>query len=54
MDKFVSVNKQSKSARKAANSAQRKTWGALNPITRVPPNPKAYNRKKQPKFNIPY
>jgi hypothetical protein len=36
----------SKKAQRALNQTQRKTWGCLNPITRRPENPKAYNRKK--------
>jgi hypothetical protein len=46
MEKFIPKSKLSKKARKAMNLAQRKTWGCLNPITRRPENPKAYNRKK--------
>ena len=44
---FVPINKQSKKARKAYHSAQRSTWGILNPATRTMPNGKAYDRKKQ-------
>lgn len=44
---FVPLNKQSKKARKGHYSAQRSTWGILNPATRTMPNGKAYNRKKQ-------
>ena len=47
---FVPINKQSKKARKAYHSAQRSTWGILNPATRTMPNGKAYDRKK-PKVN---
>lgn len=35
---FVPINKQSKKARKAYHSAQRSTWGVLNPATRTMPN----------------
>lgn len=44
---FVPINKQSKKARKAYHSAQRSTWGILNPATRTMPNGRAYDRKKQ-------
>ena len=44
---FVPISKQSKKTRKAYHSAQRSTWGILNPATRTMPNGKAYNRKKQ-------
>lgn len=45
MKKFVPKDKLSKKARKILNQKQRKTW-AINPVTRKPANPKAYNRKK--------
>lgn len=44
---FVPINKQSKKAQKTYHSAQRSTWGILNPATRTMPNGKAYYRKKQ-------
>ncbi len=36
----------SKSQRRKLDLQKRATWGGLNPVTRRPPNPKAYNRKK--------
>ena len=44
---FVPISKQTKKAQKAYHSAQRSTWGILNPATRTMPNGRAYNRKKQ-------
>ena len=44
---FVPISKQSKKAQKTYHSAQRSTWGVLNPATRTMPNGRAYNRKKQ-------
>ena len=44
---FVPISKQSKKAQKTYHSAQRSTWGILNPATRTMPNGKAYYRKKQ-------
>ena len=44
---FVPISKQTKKAQKAYHSAQRSTWGILNPATRTMPNGKAYSRKKQ-------
>jgi len=35
----------SKKAKKKLFAKRRSTWGPLNPVTRKPPNPKAYNRK---------
>lgn len=43
---FVPLEKQSKKKRREFYSAQRKDWGGLNPVTRRPENPKAYNRAK--------
>ena len=46
MAKHVPYEKLSKKAKKALDSQQRGSWGGLNPITRRPPNPKAYQRSK--------
>ena len=43
---FVPISKQSKLNQKKFNDAKRGTWGNVNPVTRTPPNPKAYNRRK--------
>lgn len=46
MQNFTPYEKLSKKAKRERNVKQRSTWGALNPVTRKPANPKAYNRKK--------
>jgi len=46
MEKFVPFEKLSKKQQRQLNNQKRKTWGELNPVTRRPDNPKAYNRKK--------
>ena len=46
---FTPLEKQTKRKQKAAHAARRGTWGGINPVTRKPPNPKAYNRKKSGK-----
>lgn len=46
MDKFIPKAKLSKKAKREKAKAQRQTWGGLNPVTRKPPNPKAYMREK--------
>ena len=46
MDKYIPVEKRSKRAKQELAKARRGTWGALNPVTRKPANPKAYNRRK--------
>jgi len=44
--KFIPLKKQSKQEQKKFHASKRGTWGEINPVTRKPPNPKAYNRKK--------
>lgn len=51
MKKFTPYAKLSKRKKKALDEKRRGSWRGLNPITRVPPNPKAYNRKKTRKRN---
>lgn len=46
MQKFIAYEKLSKKKQRELNSKMRGTWGSLNPVTRRPENPKAYNRKK--------
>ena len=44
--KHIPLDKQSKRKQKEYHATQRKGWGDVNPVTRVVPNAKAYNRKK--------
>ena len=44
MEKFIPYEKLSKKKRRELNAARRGTW-TVNPVTRKPANPKAYNRK---------
>ncbi len=44
METFIPFEKLSKKKQRELNAARRTTW-ALNPVTRKPANPKAYNRK---------
>ena len=46
MEKFVPFEKMSKKQKREANRKLRRGWGGLNPVTRKPPNPKAYRRSK--------
>ena len=46
MEKFIPYGKLSKKARRELDARRRGTWGGLNPVTRKPPNPKAYDRNK--------
>jgi len=43
---FIPLDKQSKHRQKEFHASQRGSWGGINPVTRKPPNPKAYNRRK--------
>jgi hypothetical protein len=51
-DKFVPQDKMSKKAQKELNDKKRGTWGGTNPVTRVQPNKKAYDRKRDKKTNL--
>lgn len=46
MQKLVPYEKLSKKKQRELNAMKRGSWGGLNPVTRKPTNPKAYNRKK--------
>ena len=46
MEKFIPYEKLSKKEKRKLNAAKRGSWGGLDPVTRVPPNPKAYKRSK--------
>ncbi len=50
MEKFVPYEKMSKKQRRAVDAKRRGSWGSLNPVTRKPANPKAYNRQKARKW----
>ena len=46
MEKFVPYEKLSKKKQRELDALRRGSWGGLNPVTRKPENPKAYNRRK--------
>lgn len=46
MEKFIPYEKLSKKKQKELSAKKRRTWNGLNPVTRKPQNPKAYNRQK--------
>ena len=52
MNKFVSYEKLSKKAKRAEAQKRRRDWGALSPITRKAPNPRAYQRQKTRSQNL--
>ncbi len=51
MEKFIPYAKLSKKKQRELDRKRRGTWGSLNPVTRKPANPKAYNRQKARKWN---
>ena len=46
MKKYISLDKRSKKAQKEYYAGFRRTWDGVNPETRIMPNGKVYNRKK--------
>lgn len=46
MEKFVPLEKRSKKERKAYYAKQRGSWNGVNPVTRVVPSKKIYDRKQ--------
>ena len=59
VDKYVPFEKLSKKQQRELNKKRRGTWGDLNPVTRKPKNPKAYDRKKARRshtddFSVPF
>ena len=45
MEKFVPYEKLSKNKQRELNAMKRGSWGGINPVTRKPESPKAYNRR---------
>lgn len=53
MEKFISYDKLSKKEKKKLNSAKRRDWQGLNPVTRVADNnKKIYKRKPKYPLNL--
>ena len=46
MEKFIPYAKLPKRVKRKIDSQKRGSWRGLNPVTRKPPDPKAYDRKK--------
>ena len=51
MEKITPFEKLSKKEQQKQNAARRGSWYGLNPVTRKPENPKAYNRRKAQKWS---
>lgn len=45
-ENFVPLEKRSKKEQRAYHAKQRGSWNGINPVTRVVPNKKKYNRKR--------
>lgn len=50
MNNWIPFEKLSKKKRRELNAKRRSDWGSMNPMTRRPENPKAYNRRKAQKW----
>ena len=50
MEKFIAYEKLSKKKKRELDAKRRCSWGGVNPVTRKPANPKAYNRAKARKW----
>lgn len=50
MEKLIPFEKLSKKKQRELMARKRGSWGGINPVTRKPENPKAYNRKKARKW----
>ena len=46
MEKYIPYEKLSKKKQRELDAKRRGSWGGINPVTRKPENPKAYNRQK--------
>ena len=51
MEKFIPYEKLSKKKQRELDAARRGSWGGLNPVSRKPRNPKAYDRRKARRWN---
>lgn len=49
MGEFIPYEKLSKKEKRKMDRKHRTVWSELNPVTRVPENPKAYCRQKEKK-----
>ena len=44
---YVPLDKRTKRKRKEHHNMNRRDWGGINPVTKVKPNDKIYNRKRK-------
>ncbi len=53
MERFIPYEKLSKRKQRELDRKKRGSWGEVNPVTRKPENPKAYNRQKARSWKEP-
>ena len=51
MKKMIPLSKQSKKEQRRYHALKRGSWNGINPVTRKPKNPKAYNRRKAKNYD---
>lgn len=51
MEKYIPYEKLSPKKKKEIDRQKRGSWYGINPVTRKPPNSKAYNRRKARKVD---
>lgn len=53
MERFIPYEKLSKRKQRELDRKKRRSWGEVNPVTRKPENPRAYNRQKARSWKEP-
>lgn len=53
MERFIPYEKLSKRKQRELDRKKRGSWGEVNPVTRKPENPRAYNRQKARSWKEP-
>lgn len=51
MKKIIPLSKQSKKEQRRYYALKRGSWNGINPVTRKPKNPKAYDRRRAKSFS---
>lgn len=52
--KFVSFEKLSKKEQRRRNAEKRGSWNGVNPVSRIVPNKKAYDRRREKRVGLGY
>lgn len=51
MERYIPFEKLSKRKQRELSAKRRGSWGGISPVTRRPKNPRAYDRKKTPRWD---